>query len=143
MRPGWRLVLPYLFLSVLWVGWFGYVISDSSRAISFADILIRQDSYERRSGLPSTSDAAHWVAYQSAQRTRQRIAEMAILAFPGWRRFSISFASGLPAVHVETTSPAEPLKAIWGSRRDCLQCMAHCSSSVFLSDRSGYREGLQ
>jgi hypothetical protein len=82
MRPGWRLIVPYLFLSVLWVGWFGYVISDSSRAISFADILIRQDRYERRSGLPPTSNATDWIAHQSAQRARQRTAEMAILAFP-------------------------------------------------------------
>jgi hypothetical protein len=71
-----------LILSVLWVGWFGYVIYDSNRSASAAGDFIETCNIERRIGRPCAYDPMDVAVWQSQQRGRQRTAEKAILAFP-------------------------------------------------------------
>lgn len=72
----------YLVVSIGWVGWFGYVIYDSSRLVSVASDYIQTFNNERRMGLQSPYDIVDLVAWQSREHARQTTAEKAILLFP-------------------------------------------------------------
>jgi hypothetical protein len=82
MRVRRGLFRLYVVASILWVGWFGYVIYDSSRELSFVGDLIQEVEYDRRAGRPSAYDGMELVVSQLQQTARQRTAEKAILAFP-------------------------------------------------------------
>jgi hypothetical protein len=72
----------YLVLSILWVGWFGYVIYESSRSASAAGGFIETYNYDQRIGRPSAYDILDLVTWQNQAVERQKTAVKAILALP-------------------------------------------------------------